>query len=340
MQLASLVALLAGLTACGTPAPAPGSDPPATPAPAVRTPASDPSATPARGSATPVPTVGAPAATDAGPATAASTAPAPLDAAPLLRDAGARGAVLALDVDTGAIVARGGVDRDPAAPVLPLSVVKLYTAALWWDQQLGDGDFPHPRRPVRVSVHDVLVDGYDRPGELIALELRRRMTGARVLSELRRYGLGPTLTLAVDASDATWGSVLSLGEDSVRVTLASVSGFLRAVGRSELVRPETARRLHAAMRDTVTRGTARSAAARVPAGWHLGGKTGTGPGMHGKPYDGWFAGLIFEGDRPRYTIAVYIDRGGLGGGVAAAVAAAVARALAAAPAAPASPPSP
>ena len=71
------------------------------------------------------------------------------------------------------------------------------------------------------------------------------------------------------------------------------------------MRPETARRLHAAMRDAVTRGTAKSAAPLVPAGWHLGGKTGTGPFALGAPYDGWFAGLIFDSDRPRYTIAVY-----------------------------------
>jgi membrane peptidoglycan carboxypeptidase len=182
-------------------------------------------------------------------------------------------------------------------------------------------------------VHDVLVDGYDRPGELIALELRRRLTGARVLDELRRYGLGPTLSLTADADDATWGHRLSLGEHSIRVTLDTVSRFLRSVGRAELVRADTARRLHAAMRDTVSRGTARSAAPRVPAGWHLGGKTGTGPEALAKPHDGWFAGLIFEGDRPRYTVAVYIDRGGPGGGVAASIAAGVARVLAAGPAA-------
>jgi Penicillin binding protein transpeptidase domain len=263
-----------------------------------------------------------------------------VDATRLLRDASARGAVLALDVGTGAVVARGSIDRDLSAPVLPLSVVKLYIAALWWDQQLGDGDFPHPRRPVRVTVHDTLVDGYDHPGELIAIELRRRMTGERVLAALRRYGLGPTLTLAANADDATWGSVLSLGEHSVRVTLDSVSSFLRAIGRSELVQSETARRLHAAMRDTVARGTAKSAAPRVPAGWHLGGKTGTGPGALGKPYDGWFAGLIFEGHRPRYTIAVYVDRGGPGGGIAASIAANAARALAATPSAAAADSSP
>lgn len=45
------------------------------------------------------------------------------------------------------------------------------------------------------------------------------------------------------------------------------------------------------------------------------------------PHDGSFAGLVFEEGRPRFTVAVYADRGGPGGGAAASIAAEPARML-------------
>jgi hypothetical protein len=228
------------------------------------------------------------------------------------------------------VIASAAVGRDAAAPVMSLSVIKLYLAALWWEHGLGDGDFAVRGR--RVTVHDMLVDGWDHPGEEMAVELRRRLGAAAVLAELRGDGLDG-LTLPADADDARWGSALSIGEHGVEVTLAQVTGFLAAIGGgSPGLRPETRQRLQAAMRDAVERGTARSAGARLGAGrWRLGrlgGKTGTGPATT-DPHDGWFAGLIFDGAEPRYAIAVYIERRGPGGGVAAGIAADVALRIAA-----------
>ena len=56
-------------------------------------------------------------------------------------------------------------------------------------------------------------------------------------------------------------------------------------------------------------------------GWSLGGKTGTGPDVVGPTSNGWFAGVLFRGDEPRYTFAVFVERRGPGGGVAASIAA-------------------
>lgn len=254
--------------------------------------------------------------------------------AQLLRDGDVHGAVLVTEVATGAVVASAAVGREVAAPVMPLSVVKLYIAALWWDHELGDGDFvAYDRRATvrdHVTVHDMLVDGWDHPGEVMAIELRHRLGAAEMLAALRGYGLGDGLTLAGDADDASWGSALSIGEHDVMTTLSSVAGFLRAIGGGAvLLRPETQRRLQAAMRDAVDHGTAKTAGARLGASaWHLGGKTGTGP-AGADPYDGWFAGLIFDGTKPRYAIAVYVEGRGPGGGVAAGIAADVTRLVAA-----------
>lgn len=86
-------------------------------------------------------------------------------------------------------------------------------------------------------------------------------------------------------------------------------------------------KLQAAMRGTVERGTAKSAAPILAgSGWSMGGKTGTGPepGAHaaGPDSDGWFAGLIFDSQgKARFTIATFVKHGGLGGGNAARVSA-------------------
>jgi hypothetical protein len=251
----------------------------------------------------------------------------------LLREADAHGAVLVTEVATGAVVASAGVGRDVAAPVLPLSVIKLCLAALWWEHDRGDGDFAYRGR--RVTVHDVLVDGWDHPGEEMAIALRRTLGAQAMLAELRGYGLGAGLTLPGDADDARWGSALSIGEHDAVVTLPIVAGFLRAIGGgTSLLRPETRQRLQSAMRGAVEQGTAKSAGARLGAmssiAWRLGGKTGTGP-FGAEPHDGWFAGLIFDRGAPRYTVAVYVERHGPGGGVAAGIAAEIVRLLAARP---------
>jgi hypothetical protein len=41
---------------------------------------------------------------------------------------------------------------------------------------------------------------------------------------------------------------------------------------------------------------------------------GLGLGSTGPPYDGWFAGLIFDPQgKARFTVATYVRHGGLGG---------------------------
>lgn len=95
----------------------------------------------------------------------------------------------------------------------------------------------------------------------------------------------------------------------------------RQVGNTVMVRAGTARKLQAAMIDTVLRGTATGIRGRLGGEWLIGGKTGTGPGDV-RPWDGCFAGLVFDGNRvARYAVVSYIRRGGRGGGAAAELAA-------------------
>ena len=151
-----------------------------------------------------------------------------------------------------------------------------------------------------------------------------------------------------------WEDTLSLGEERFVVTALHLSRFLQAVGNggvmlppvaSDTTRPgsmipatgtrvisETAAlKLQAAMRGTVERGTAKSAAPILAGtGWSMGGKTGTGPGPEGPNpnSDGWFAGLIFDPQgKARFTVATFVRHGGLGGGNAARISAELARFL-------------
>lgn len=147
---------------------------------------------------------------------------------------------------------------------------------------------------------------------------------------------------------AEWAQ-LAIGQGPVDVTPIHVSRFLQAIGNggvmlppvleweqaesrpegTRVMRPETAERLQAAMREVVDRGTARSVA-RVLDGteWDLGGKTGTAQ-VRGAPDDGWFSGLVFgpQGEA-RYTVVVYLRGGGPGGALPARAAAGLARHLA------------
>jgi transpeptidase family protein len=166
----------------------------------------------------------------------------------------------------------------------------------------------------------------------------------------------PSYTLLNDkTSDSDWADTLSLGETNFVVTILHISRFLQAVGNNGVLSPPVARketespasttapksrrilkentamRLQTAMRDVVQRGSAQAIAHALDGtGWQIGGKTGTGPGLGstGPPYDGWFAGLVFDQQgKARFTAATYVRHGGLGGENAAIVSAQLARFL-------------
>jgi cell division protein FtsI/penicillin-binding protein 2 len=218
--------------------------------------------------------------------------------------------------------------------IAPLSIIKVYVAASWLEHGFGNiavdcaASSTRPKR--RMLVDAVLNSSCDSAGAEIANILRQKLGAAQVLRDLRRYGLRD-LTLRPDASDAQWGYVLSLGEVEVPVTAQDMSAFLRAIGQGDekLVSAGTAHRLSAALDSVVRDGTADGIKdALTNTGWHIGGKTGTGPGKCGDKCDGWFASLVSDQQGGRYVILVFIRGKGLGGGLAARTAASMAEYLA------------
>ena len=250
-----------------------------------------------------------------------------------MRSAHLVAAAAAMDVGTGEVLASAASspsDLDVDTSVLPLSVAKLWLAASWWERA---------RAAEPISVHEMIVHGRDDDGRRLAAALRRTVGPTSIVEDLRRWGA--TTILSDSTPDSVWNDALSIGEANVETDVLRVSRFLQAVGNDGVaepgsvrrMRPETARRLQAAMLDAVSRGSGREIADSLSGtAWRIGGKTGTGPGSTppGKEYDGWFAGLVADpAGRARFTVAAYVRRGGKGGGHAARICAALARSLAA-----------
>jgi Penicillin binding protein transpeptidase domain len=255
----------------------------------------------------------------------------------------AAGFIHVREVSSGRVLAHVSAASEPDSEnglqidsqIRPLSVIKIFLAAEWLEHGFGETAVDcaaSETRPVRhMLIEEVLISGCDSAAETMATILRHRLGTSKMLRELRRYGI-QTLTLNADATDAEWGRVLSLGEDGVPVTPQQVSSFLCAVGRGggHLLSSQTAERLRASLEGVVQHGTASSIKDVLNnTGWHIGGKTGTGPGECSDHCDGWFASLLSDQHRPRYVILVFIQGRGLGGGLAARTAASTAEFLAA-----------
>jgi Penicillin binding protein transpeptidase domain len=257
----------------------------------------------------------------------------------ILRDSNATGFIHVRDVNSGRVLAHVSTSSDATlgvdSPLAPLSVIKVYLAAIWLERGFGSTSVDcaagatHPIR--HMLVEEVLISGCDSAAMEMATILRREIGASVVLGGLHRYGLNE-LTLKPDASDTEWGRVLSLGEEEVPVTPQQMSAFFRAIGQggANLVSPQTASRLTKALDDVVQRGTATSIKdVLTNTDWHIGGKTGTGPGDCGDHCDGWFASLASDPHGARYVVLVFIRGRGLGSGVAAHSAASMAEYLAA-----------
>lgn len=173
-----------------------------------------------------------------------------------LQDANANGFIHVRDVSSGRVLLHVSATLEPDqdsglaidSRVLPLSIIKVYLAAVWLERGFGGTTVDcaaSATKPLRrMLVADVLVSGCDSAAEQMATILRRQLGAPEVLRDLHQYGI-EDLTLGGDASDADWGRVLSLGEDRVSVTPRQLSSFSCAIGEGDakLFSERTARRL-------------------------------------------------------------------------------------------------
>jgi hypothetical protein len=241
------------------------------------------------------------------------------------------GALFSQNVRTGESIA--SVDTGNGSLPLPLSAAKLLLAAVYLDNE--------PSLAVRTDLYTVIPQGSDSAGRKLAIDLRRALGSQRFLEALGRFGFpacSPTrqvdcTTLTASTPDDEWSNALSLGETDFNVTPAGLSHFLLLIarayeGRGHGLKQIAAHRLTEAMLGTVTFGTARDSSGILPRIGEMGGKTGTTGVAGGPPYDGLFAGLIFDEQRhPRYTVVTYVRHGGPGGEMAAEISACFGRSL-------------
>jgi len=243
----------------------------------------------------------------------------------MLRERSLQGRIIVRDVGTMATIVDASTLAASDTAFLPLSTTKLIVAAIAWDHGFD------------ANADSMIVLGFDSVGRRLALMLRAQMGTGAVLAAAGQLGFPvcrgarrlDCFMLDERTSDTAWASTFSIGEVNVRVTLGSLSRFLGLVGRGgdSAMSRTTAARLNDAMRRTVERGTAVGARDRMPEGWRIGGKTGTGP-ARANPLDGIFAGVVDDpSGGARYTVVTYIRGGGAGGGAAARLSADVVRDL-------------
>jgi hypothetical protein len=248
-----------------------------------------------------------------------------------MRERNLTAATVVQEIRSGTVIAAASSPNElnDTTPILPLSFMKVYLAASWWEHREPEITFDCQRQNgrTRVTIHEMLVNGCDLPGKEMAIALRRAIGGKAMLTDLHRFGV--VTTLRADESDAEWGDTWSLGEHKVSVTVRHISSFLLGVARRRVLHDDAAAKLEAAMRDAVRRGTAQASDTDLNGtGWVIGGKTGSGGVPSGEPLDGLFAGLIFSGSgHPRFTVVTFVRHGGYGGGNAARLSARAARLL-------------
>jgi hypothetical protein len=189
----------------------------------------------------------------------------------LMRAGNLEGITVMQDVKTGSLVAFAASapeKLDVTTAVLPLSIVKLMVAGMWWDHEEAS------RLKLENSerlLADSLVPGNDNAGRQLASALRDAVGTEAFLKELQRCGfpsgtkksagrkdetfwaeLAPkwkeTLTPALayhslggETSSKDWEDTLSLGEERFVVTALHLSRFLQAVGNGGEMVPAVAR---------------------------------------------------------------------------------------------------
>jgi cell division protein FtsI/penicillin-binding protein 2 len=233
------------------------------------------------------------------------------------------------NVHTGALVAFAASDPahlDATSALLPLSVIKLFIAASWW-QHKNANEFVATDGS-RVSVHEMIVSGSDNAGRFTAIELRNTVGAEVIIKELERFGFLPQASLERlprdekfwgelnaawrdrltpsasyhelnrSISDAEWAENLSIGEAGFRVSALSISRFLQAVGNGGVMLPPAARSemftINRPTDQTRTRGERvmpESAALKLQAAMRDVVQRGTAKGIASALYDtGWSIG--------------------------------------------------
>lgn len=181
-------------------------------------------------------------------------------------NAGGLEAVTAVqDVSTGAVIAFAASKPetfDVSANVLPLSVIKVMTAASWWEHGLAERTFTAEKpKPHEASVEDIIAIGSDSAGRELARELRKAVGTKGVVADFERYAFGggeiwaelapslakrlkravPVLTLKDDTGDAEWTDALSIGEANLGLSPLHMSRFMQAIGNDGVLLPLSAR---------------------------------------------------------------------------------------------------
>lgn len=206
---------------------------------------------------------------------------------------------------------------------------------------------------------DSLARLYDRmgiaPASAVSLTARDTAFWSSNARAIRQTLAPPVATMPLDRETTAWNrAMMAIGQGQMRASALDLLQFTAAIANDggriaptfEWVRgdaatsrpimtPDVARRLRAAMRRVVTRGTAHrlrgGAVESLSGGYIWAGKTGTAQRSDVRQREhGIFSGMVCESapcEQPLFAIVVYIDGAGAGGDIPTTTADSVAASL-------------
>lgn len=236
------------------------------------------------------------------------------------------GTAVVVEVESGKIIARQGIETAARRLAAPGSTVKPFVLmALLKSQKLTSDEAFLCHRTLRIAGKRLDCTHPDLGAPLRAEEalayscnsyfatMALRLSSSDLVSEFRRAGFdSPTgwsaneVTGVVSETNTPEQRQLqALGEEGVQVTPLELLAAYRALAVQRLGGDKSWDVIYRGLDDSITYGMAHSAA---PDGYKVAGKTGTANSTASALTHGWFAGYA-PAEKPEIAVVVYLEHG-------------------------------
>jgi len=240
--------------------------------------------------------------------------------------AGMPGAALVVEVESGKIIARQGMQTAARRLVTPGSTVKPFVLmALLRSQKLKSDEAFFCRRTLRIASKRMDCTHPELAAPLHAEEalayscnsyfaaMAERISAAELASEFRRAGFAsPTGWAPNEATGVVKETqtleqrqLQALGEEAVQITPLELLAAYRTLALKLRSGDKAWDVIYHGLQDSTTYGMAHGAA---PEDYHVAGKTGTANSSASALTHGWFAGYA-PAEKPEIAVVVYLEHG-------------------------------
>ena len=240
--------------------------------------------------------------------------------------AGRPGAALVVEVESGKIIARQGMQTAARRLVTPGSTVKPFVLmALLRSQKLKSDEAFFCRRTLRIAGKRMDCTHPELAAPLHAEEalayscnsyfaaMAERISAAELASEFRRAGFAsPTgwapneaTGMVKETQTPEQRQLQALGEEAVKITPLELLAAYRTLALQLHSADKTWDVIYRGLDDSTAYGMAHGAA---PQGYNVAGKTGTANSSASALTHGWFAGYA-PAEKPEIALVVYLEHG-------------------------------